>query len=325
MGVQAWLGSLDQQATASADAVAEVAEARRVLGVAAAEVGARLAGTVPAALPLSVTKGRAGAMTTCEGQAVARWRSVTTDDWAVLRGRALDAFVAHTVFGGPVADPVADAASVWEAQGNLADAETMRALPPDGERAADLAELAAAAGRLRIDPSWVPRVEVRVGTTFGAGADAGAGAGALRLAGRIDLLLGGPGTGRPAVAVEVKSGHSHSSHLAEAYHYALLCALRHGAPPAGIAVWYPDGTLVPLRVEGAVLTSAHRAADVAVALAELWEGRPPRLRSGPHCGWCPAAAGCPAAADLAGAAEAGGDGGGGAFGDGYDDDKWEPL
>jgi hypothetical protein len=121
--------------------------------------------------------------------------------------------------------------------------------------------------------------------------------GEVRLPGRVDVLLGGPGTGLPATVVEVKSagsGHTYA-HAEELRHYALLCALRHGRPPAAMALWYADGTTVPLLVEGAATAAARRVLDVLAALGEVRGGRPPSLRPGGHCRWCPGAPRCPVA------------------------------
>jgi hypothetical protein len=265
-------------------AAEDVDAARRLLDAAGERV-ADLLGGAGAPLPLTITKGRAADTLACEGLAVARWPGgvAVEHEWAVLRGRALDALVAHVVAEGPVADAVSDAAAVWAARGDAATAEAIAAV--DAEQGRDLAALAASVNGLALRPEWVPRVEVRMASEHGG----------LRVAGRVDLLLGGPGTGLPAVAVEVKSGAASGVHHAEAYHYALLCGLRHRTPPVAVALWYPDGTVVRLEVRGAAEASARRVADVGVRLAELFAGRPPTLSPGPACRWCPAAATCPQA------------------------------
>jgi hypothetical protein len=62
-----------------------------------------------------------------------------------------------------------------------------------------------------------------------------------------------------------------------------------------MALWYADGTTVPLLVEGAATAAARRVLDVLAALGEVRRGRPPSLRPGGQCRWCPGAHRCPVA------------------------------
>jgi hypothetical protein len=243
-----------------------------------------------AALPVVLSKRLLGLHGRCEGAAVAALAGAgeAPPDWPMLRGRALDRFVAHQIFRGAPDDPVGDLLAMLRAGDESETAEALeRALDPS--RREELAALAAAAGALGPCAGWAPRVEVSVGAELAGGE--------VRLPGRVDVLLGGPGTGLPATVVEVKSagsGHTYA-HAEELRHYALLCALRHGRPPAAMALWYADGTTVPLLVEGAATAAARRVLDVLAALGEVRGGRPPSLRPGGHCRWCPGAPRCPVA------------------------------
>ncbi len=243
--------------------------------------------------PISVDNGRALDLHRCEGLAVARaggTQEVTS--WSALAGSALDAYVAHVLHEGPVADPVADLRSMWCAQGRDIDVAALDGFLDDSdpdavaERLARLSDLSLAAGTLSVDPAWVPRVEVPVGVTVG---------GVLALRGRIDVLLGGPGTGRPTVIIEVKSGRGHPDHHAQLRHYVLLCALRHGEMPLAAGIWYPGPGVTGVHIVGAAEAAAERVSVAASKLVELWQGRPAHLHAGPHCSWCPVADGCPMA------------------------------
>jgi len=293
--IQEWLDTEVDTSGGPADAE----QTRRALGItgaAAARTRARLDHLESSGMTggerigaLSISKSTAADLQRCEGFAVARRGSLGAEStWEMLAGRALDAYVAHVNHVGAVADPVEDLASVWEAQGRHEDAARVRAEGQEPGRLERLSSLAMAAAHAEVDPVWVPRVEVGLGVTVGD---------AIALNGRVDLLLGGPGTGRPTVVVEVKSGSQHSDHHAELRHYLLLAALRHGEMPAAAAVWYPDGTLARMHVAGTAESSAMRVAAAAAAVADMWEGRPPTLHPGGHCRWCPVADVCPRAQD----------------------------
>jgi hypothetical protein len=268
---------------------------------ATAFVGAGSPATGPegAALPVVISKRVLGLHSRCEGAAVVALagESEVVPDWPVLRGRALDRFVAHQIFRGAPDEPVGDLLAMLRAGD---ESETAVALEEalDPPRNEELAALAAAAGALRACTGRAPRVEVSVGAELADGD--------VRLPGRVDVLLGGPGTGFPATVVEVKSagsGHTYA-HAEELRHYALLCALRHGGPPAAMALWYADGTTVPLLVEGAATAAARRVLDVLHALGEVRDGRPPALQPGGQCRWCSHATRCPAAgSDIGGSGE----------------------
>lgn len=219
----------------------------------------------------------------------------------MFRGRALDAFVQHVLFAGPVADAVPDLRSMWVASESTEDLEMLERFT-SGEAGSggtgsggtalnesaveDLVDLAAHAMVFSGSQPYAPRTEVRMGATF---------AGVLELRGRVDVLLGGPGTDLPAVLVEVKSGRIRDEHRAQLRHYVLLAALRHGEAPAGATLWSPESGLEPLHVHGVLASSAERVAAAVVSFAEISAGREPTLTPGAHCRFCPVNADCPVA------------------------------
>jgi hypothetical protein len=169
-----------------------------------------------------------------------------------------------------------------------------------------LADLGAAAAPLRadiearvrrlvaawpaIEPAWWPRVEEPVRARH-AGGD-------VVVSGRLDLLLGGPPTDRPAVVVEVKGGRWHDGMRADGHLYALLVTLRDGRPPAAIVTVVADGTTQVEPVRPAVLeTAAGRVEQALAVAAPIAAGEPAAARPGPHCTHCPVRPGCEAGRD----------------------------
>lgn len=167
------------------------------------------------------------------------------------------------------------------------------ATEPPGSTGSDLrAEAGARLARLTatwpvIDPGWWPRVEEPVRVRLADGA--------VTLGGRLDVLLGGPPTGRPGLVIEVKSGRWHDAVRADAQVYGLLVGLRDGvAPAAVVTVAAGDGATQREPIRPAVLQ--HTAERVAVALRTaggLAAGEAPAARPGTYCGFCPLRDECP--------------------------------
>jgi hypothetical protein len=254
----------------------------------------------PSLLPLRLPKSRLADLERCERSALARQRVVAPPTGAaVLRGTALDHFVAHQLVAGRVREPVADLASMLSA---AADHETLAVLEQlDADEATSmLSALAAAVAEewAGIDASWAPRTQSRATLLLGDGA--------CSCAGVVDVELGGPGSSRPGVLIEVKSGSVAVSHPHEAYLYALLVALRDRAAPAVVARWYPGSDPTGLPVTMGVLEAA---AARLVAGVRRWSalvvGDVPQERSGPWCAWCPDRTVCPSA-DSGGSDDDGG-------------------
>ncbi len=269
-------------------------QAVAILSDAAVGFAGRVEGLEGATLPVTLTTGLIEALHRCEGQAVASAGAAEREpDWPQLRGAALDSYVAHVLFEGPVADPVEDLVSMWEASGRddrVGVLTTMLEDPVEApHRCSELDLLARSALDFSAVASLSPRVEVKMGTTV---------AGSVALRGRVDVMLGG-GPGLAPTLIEVKSGNPRAEHASQLRHYALLGALRHGAPPAAAAIWYPGGDgpcmVSDVSMYEAVPSSARRVAGALSTLAELWEGRAPALTPGSHCSWCPEADHCEAA------------------------------
>lgn len=240
-------------------------------------------------LPLSLGNTAMQNLNDCEGLAVARAGEEQVTTWEMFRGRALDSYVAHAVSCGPVGDPVDDLRSMWSATERFDDLALLERFGADPSNVADLGGLAASVATFTNCTRWIPRSEVIMSCPFGA---------AFSLRGRVDVVFGGPGTGLPAVLVEVKSARLRDSHFAQLRHYVMLAALRHREMPAGAALWSPEAGLVPLHVSGSALSAAERMAVAAGRLVELWLGRDRVLTPGLHCRFCAAEQSCPKAHDY---------------------------
>jgi hypothetical protein len=148
-----------------------------------------------------------------------------------------------------------------------------------------------------VDAGWWPRVEDPVRVALAGGA--------VTVAGRIDVLLGGPPTGRPGVIVEVKGGRWHDGMRADGHLYALMVALRDGEVPASAVTIVSDGTTHVEHIRPALLQHATERLDEAMRVAaRLAAGEPPAMLPGAHCGHCPVRPDCPAGQAWRPAAEA---------------------
>ena len=144
----------------------------------------------------------------------------------------------------------------------------------------------AASGLAEVDPGWWPRVEDPVRVAFAAGA--------VTVAGRIDVLLGGAPTGRPAVIVEVKGGRWYDGMRGDGHLYALMVALRDGEAPASAVTIVSDGTTHVEPIRPALLQHAAERLDEAMGIAaRLAAGEPPAMHTGAHCQHCPVRPDCP--------------------------------
>jgi len=117
----------------------------------------------------------------------------------------------------------------------------------------------------------------------------------VTVTGRLDVLLGGPPTGRPGVVVEVKGGRWYDGMRADGHLYALLVALRDGVVPAAVVTVVADGTTHVEAIRPALVRHAAERLELALrAAAPLAAGEPPDARPGSHCAHCPARPGCTA-------------------------------
>ncbi len=180
------------------------------------------------------------------------------------------------------------------ALGDSTVADRLADLGPDAAHLASDAAVRidrlAASGLARVDPGWWPRVEDPVRVALAGGA--------VTVAGRIDVLLGGPPTGRPGVIVEVKGGRWHDGMRADGHLYALMVALRDGEVPASAVTIVSDGTTQVEPIRPALLEHAAERLDEAMGVAaRLAAGEPPAMLPGAHCEHCPVRPDCPVGGD----------------------------
>ena len=122
--------------------------------------------------------------------------------------------------------------------------------------------------------------------------------GGVTVAGRLDVLVGGPPTGRPAVIVEVKGGRWYDGMRADGHLYALMVALRDGDVPAAAVTVVSDGTTHVETIRPALLQhAAERLDEAMVVAARLAAGEPPPMSPGADCQHCPVRPGCPVGRD----------------------------
>ena len=238
--------------------------------------------------PLRLSKTAVTWLLRCPRRALADGGTGVTDD--LVAGLVVDA-AAKLATLVPQRPPTVEAALAYlEASGDttatvhLAD----RGAAAEGLRR-DLAGRVAALAAVwpRIGPGWWPRVEEPARVRLAGGA--------VMVAGRLDLLLGGPPTGRPAVVVEVKGGRWHDGMRADGHLYALLVALRDGRAPRAVVTVVADGTTQVEPVRPAVLVTAAERVEQAMAVAAaIAAGEPPATHPGGHCPHCPLLPGCPA-------------------------------
>lgn len=314
MTVATWLDSLEDVEPVDP---AELAQLRAELEDEARREMDAVAGRIdPDLWPIRLPKQRLADLERCPRSALARFRA-TTDappGAAVLRGTALDQFVAHQLVVGRVREPLADLSSMLRA---AADDVSLQLLDELGEqRSRELVEpLAGAVAESwgGIDPRWVPQVQSRAALVLADGA--------CVCSGVVDVEFGGRGTGRPGVVIEVKSGAAAAAHVHEIYLYALLVALRDREAPAVVARWYPGADPSGPKVTLGVLEAA--AARLVAGLrtwTELLAGGPAPERAGGWCSWCPDEAVCPSAR----LARSGADSDPGSFEGGLDDGAADP-
>lgn len=128
--------------------------------------------------------------------------------------------------------------------------------------------------------------------------------GSLVLSGTPDLVLGASSSLEPAratrLAIDLKTGRAWPEHAEDMRFYALVLALRFGVPPYRVATVYLDsGEWQSEDVERQMLEhAADRVIEAVRAVSATQSGRPPVLRPGPYCTWCPRAMTCPSSAAL---------------------------
>ena len=134
---------------------------------------------------------------------------------------------------------------------------------------------------------WAPQSELHLRARLADGR--------VVLSGTPDLVLGRSNR----LVLDFKTGRAWPDHPEDMRFYALLILLRTGVAPYRVATFFLDsGEWQAEDVSERTLEhAAGRVAAAAIAAIELSKGRPPILRPGAHCDWCPRRSGCSAAAD----------------------------
>jgi PD-(D/E)XK nuclease superfamily protein len=284
------LAELESAELGSAELEAQpVDEARAVLEAAAAEATA--VGGWTEAEPLRLAKGSVTWLVRCPRRAVAPSEGGTGDE--LVLGSIVDAAAKLAALGARRPVTASTALAYLDAWGETGAADHLEAIgePPANALLAEAEERVArlVAAWPSVSPEWWPRVEEPARVRLAGGA--------VTVTGRLDVLLGGPPTGRPGVIVEVKGGRWYDGMRADAHLYALLVGLRDGEAPARVVTLVADGTtqVEPIRPT-LVLHAAERVELALRTAARLAAGEVAEARPGSHCGHCPVRAECPAAA-----------------------------
>jgi hypothetical protein len=222
----------------------------------------------------------------CEAHLVARRgapRVVTVD---LARGSLVDALFRQWVTTGVLNDPWNDAVAALEVEGDRDAIVAFVARLPAATRRRMMVEVAEHAATIAerwpaLSPTWLPRTQERLEVPLCGGR--------IVLAGVVDLVLGRPARDRASVClVELKSGTRRLEHRGDLHFYALLEALRSGAPPFRVATYYSGtGELDAERVDEDTLVSAlSRALDGVTRLCRLAAGAEPGRTPNHLCAWC---------------------------------------
>jgi hypothetical protein len=284
------VGGLLDSLLSAPPAAPDKGEVRDLLDWFRAEAAARLEGCPPEVRPLRLPKQRIESLLACERMTVAQLGPVPLAE-PLVRGRCTDLQVAQHATVGLTAEVEAD---VRDALATRGDDDVLAWIDEAGDEAQERLWRHAANVREAlhrgwgpIDGRWWPRPQERVQVPL-AGGD-------LLLTCTVDLSLGGPGTGRPWVLVEVKAGTARDGTRTDLLWYSLVAALRHGRPPDVVAAWSAaDDGLVPVPIgTGSLEAAARRGLAALDRLVELAAGREPEVRPNSRCRWCPELDRCP--------------------------------
>ena len=228
----------------------------------------------------------------CEAHLVAGRSAPRVGTVELARGTMVDALFRQWVTTGIIDEPWTDALAAFEADGDRDGVIAfVSALPGANQRRlrAEVAEHAAhITERWPVpSPSWLPRTQERLEVPLCGGR--------VVLAGVVDLVLGSPAQDRASVClVELKSGARRIEHRPDLHFYALLEALRSGAPPFRIATYYSGtGELDAEPVgEDTLVGALSRALDGTMRLCRVSAGVEPERRPNHLCAWCVGLPGC---------------------------------
>ena len=222
----------------------------------------------------------------CEAHLVARRGAPRVMTVELARGSLVDALFRQWVTTGVVADPWNDALAAVAVEGDRDGVASLVAELSPTRRQQMMAEVAEHAADIALrwpvlNPTWLPRTQERLEVPLCGGR--------VVLAGVVDLVLGRPAQDRASVClVELKSGVRRLEHRSDLHFYALLEALRSGAPPFRIATYYSaTGELDAEPVEEETLVrTLSRVLDGTLRLCRLAAGAAPGRTPNPLCAWC---------------------------------------
>lgn len=228
----------------------------------------------------------------CEAHLVAGRRVPRVGTVELARGSMVDALFRQWVTTGVIDDPWVDAVAAFDVEGDrdgvvafvtgLSPALRGRLMTEVAEHAANIVQ------RWPVpSPAWLPRTQERLEVPLCGGR--------VVLAGVVDLMLGSPAQDRASVClVELKSGARRIEHRGDLHFYALLEALRSGAPPFRIATYYSaTGELDAEPVgEDTLVSALSRSLDGAIRLCRVAAGTEPARQPNHLCAWCVGLPGC---------------------------------
>lgn len=246
------------------------------------------------ALPVDelwVGKRQLGQIHACE----AHWRAARDEDGFDWTARTAFGSVVHKAIELSISSRNEAVALdlVDHAMGALAE-DTRRSSPRPWLLTAAPLELADLRGRAhdtvvkfqecwpRLQASWAPRTETRIGAELCAGR--------IVLWGRVDLVLGvARGDEARSLIVDLKTGRSYPGHLDDLRFYALVQTLRIGVPPFRVASYYLD--TATFHAENVTVESlavaVRRTIDGATNMARLLDrSTAAAISPGPTCTWC---------------------------------------
>lgn len=252
---------------------------------------------------LWISKSQLSTVRRCEGQTITYASEQAPANFSPA---AVVGIIAHRAIQLAYTDPDQTLKSYvqWATEAALADEEKIRRWWENASVGQRSDVTAAAIERVGgfmdtwppLDERWEPRFEVSLEARIGR----------LKLAGRVDLMLGRPRPPRQTMLLcDLKSDSINESHPFEAAFYALLATLRFGVAPFRSVVYSlasgewtePADVTADLLIQ----TATEVAEAVSRHVALLTGVADPKLTPGRWCSWCPALENCAAGQSAVGA------------------------